>query len=151
MCWGGLDPAWVGAWARGDSRARLVSLATLCHGPGAARVSPGPCRVWGLGLRCGLSSTSVLARLGSEGSQLTGPRYGPHFQGEFPSPKGNPGKIQCCCWQHQSPRRVSAEPPEFSGIRCLHTKLSRCGCVGWAETFLCRSNMQLMPMIEDLA
>lgn len=81
---------------------------------------------------------------GLRASQVAGPKYGPHFQ-------GNPGKIQCCCWQHQSPHCASAELPEFSGIRCLHTKLSRCGCVGWAETFLCRSNMQLMPMIEDLA
>lgn len=80
------------------------------------------------------------------------PKDGPRSQGEFLPTKGNPnhGKIQCCCWQHQSPHSVSAQPPEFNGIRCLHTKLSRCGCVGWAETFLCRSNMQLMPMIEEL-
>lgn len=129
-----------------------MALAMLCHGLGAAQVSPRLGRVWGLGLWRGLSSTSVLARLGSEASHVAGLRYGPYFQGEFLPPKGSPnhGKIQCCYWQCQSPHCVSAQPLEFSGIRCLHTELSRCGCVGWAETFLCGSNMQLMPMIEDL-
>lgn len=85
-------------------------------------------------------------------SHGAGPRCGPHSPGEFLPPKGNPkhGKIQCCCWQHQCPRCVSAQALEFRGIWCLHTKLSRCGSAGWAETFLCGSNMQLMPMTEDL-
>lgn len=45
---------------------------------------------------------------------------------------------------------VSTHTYGFTGIRCLDIKLSRCRCVGWAKIFLSRSNMQLMPMIENL-
>lgn len=64
----------------------------------------------------------------------------------FPGkPEGKPQP-----WPNPVTLPTAAHPNEFSGIRCLDIKWSRCRCVGWAKIFLCRSNMQLKPMIKNL-
>lgn len=139
-------PGWQQGWAGG--RGPAVRLHQV-SGPSAAHVPPGFHRGWGWALRllCRLRSNYMVPGLGSQPSWTAGIRLA---QGMHPIFRVHSSLGRETPTTAKSSDAASAHPHEFSGIRCLDIKLSRCGCVGWAKIFLCRSDMQLMPLIQNL-